>query len=147
MWGENAWVQAAGHAAEESETVRDLYAAIAADWWARGLNRHYALVPSFDPAVLDAWWRVGFGQQHAMALQEVRPQPWPDGVRVAAVSDIDALVELEPMLDAHQRLSPVFSSLESDDDPDEIRAAFAAELADDSLVVLVAEVDGRSPRS
>jgi hypothetical protein len=32
LWGANAWVELAGHAAERSEVVRDLYAALAAGW-------------------------------------------------------------------------------------------------------------------
>ncbi|MGH3092286.1 MAG: GNAT family N-acetyltransferase, partial [Gaiellaceae bacterium] len=33
VWGENVWIEAAGHAVEEAEDVRDLYAAAATRWF------------------------------------------------------------------------------------------------------------------
>ena len=45
--------------------------------------RHYALVPAPDAALLDAWSRVGFGQQHAHGIREVPEGEWPEGVRLA----------------------------------------------------------------
>ena len=32
IWGDNVWVEAAGHAVEEAEDARDLYAAMVTDW-------------------------------------------------------------------------------------------------------------------
>src|SRR6266567_2214218 len=55
-WGPNVWIEAAGHAADVPELVRDLYAAGATDWVDRGLKAHYAVVPAGDPALLDAWF-------------------------------------------------------------------------------------------
>src|SRR5213083_1083662 len=74
VWGPNIWVEASGHAVEEAEVVRDLYAAVAGHWVEQGRTRHYALVPAADGAVIDAWFRVGFGGQHAHGIQEVPPQ-------------------------------------------------------------------------
>ena len=47
----------------------------------RAASRHYALVPATDPALSDAWSRVGFGQQHAHGIREVPETGWPEGVR------------------------------------------------------------------
>ena len=53
-WGPNIWIDAAGHAAEDAELVRDLYAAAATGWLERGLNAHYVVVPASDPVAAAA---------------------------------------------------------------------------------------------
>ncbi|OLB80856.1 MAG: hypothetical protein AUI14_05235 [Actinobacteria bacterium 13_2_20CM_2_71_6] len=142
-WGPNVWVEAAGHAAQDAETVRDLYAVAAARWVEDGRTAHYAVVPSNDAAVVDAWFRLGFGQQQVHAL---RPAETPgsrpiDGysIRPAVADDVAALAPLDLALPEHQRQSPVFSAgylptlaearddwVETIDDPD--TAAFVAEV-------------------
>jgi hypothetical protein len=57
-WGPNIWVDAPGHAAEEPELLRDVWAEAAAGWFEDGLRAHYALVPATDTALLDAWFRL-----------------------------------------------------------------------------------------
>jgi hypothetical protein len=108
IWGANVWVETAGHAVEAAEDLRDLYGAAAARWFEEGRDRHYSLVPATDPAVLDAWSRVSFGQQHAYGIREVPDVAWPESVRRAEERDLDALVELAPLLQDHQSLAPVF---------------------------------------
>src|SRR5215210_6139505 len=71
VWGENVWVEAAGQAVEEAEDVRDLYAFAAARWFEEGRRRHYSLVPTSDAALVDAWFRLGFGHQQAHAIREL----------------------------------------------------------------------------
>src|SRR5919206_2566 len=71
VWGDNVWVELAGHAAQEAEDVRDLYAAAAARWVDEGRTRHYALVPARDASYVDGWFRLGFGQQQAHGVREV----------------------------------------------------------------------------
>ena len=117
-WGENVWIEGAGQAVTDAETVRDLYAAAATRWAADGRDAHYVLVPAYDPALVDAEFRLGFGQQHVHAVREVpesSSSPAPakaDGVsvRTARREDIPVLAELDPVLPRHQGLSPVFSS-------------------------------------
>ena len=70
-WGDNVWIEPAGHAVEEAEDVRDLYAAAAAGWVEGERRRHYVVVPASDAELVDAWFRVGFGQQQAHGIQEV----------------------------------------------------------------------------
>ena len=48
--------------------------------------------------LVEAWSRVSFGQQHAYGIREVPEWPWPEGVRLAEERDIDALVELSPLI-------------------------------------------------
>jgi GNAT superfamily N-acetyltransferase len=114
-WGPNIWVEGSGHAVAEPETARDLYAFAATRWVEEGATSHYAVVPATDPALVDAWFRVGFGQQHVHAIREaaaptetLRPR---DGlvIRRAERRDIPILGRLEVVLGEHQVQSPVFS--------------------------------------
>jgi len=70
-WGENVWVEPAGHAVEDAEDVRALYAAAAGIWVEGGRRAHYALVPATDAGLVDAWFRLGFGHQQAHGVREV----------------------------------------------------------------------------
>jgi len=146
IWGENVWVDLPGHAVEVPEELRDLYAVAAARWVEKGGRRQYALVPATDPALIDAWFRVGFGQQHAHGLQDVdrRGVTPPDGVeiRAPAAEDIEGLIEVDLTLPAHQSRSPVFSSI-AQPTRDELRQEWADTLADDDEEVLVAYRDGK----
>ncbi len=113
VWGPNVWVEAAGHAVEETEDARDLYAAAAEHWVEQGRTRHYVLVPA-DDALVDAWFRVGFGGQHAHGIRDVPVHTEfavPDGfeIRHPRESEIDALIEVGLALPRHQLKAPVFS--------------------------------------
>ena len=114
-WGPNVWVEGSGHAVAEPEVVRDLYGFAAARWVDEGATSHYAVVPATDAALVDAWFRSGFGQQHVHAIrapaapgETLRPR---DGlvIRRAERRDIPILGRLEVVLGEHQVLSPVFS--------------------------------------
>ncbi|MFD7156103.1 GNAT family N-acetyltransferase [Kribbella sp. NPDC059898] len=113
MWGPNIWVEAAGHAVREPEHIRDLYGAAAAAWVDAGRTAHYVLVPD-DAELVDAWFRLGFGAQHAHAIRPVpsyRVAPPRDlVVRRALRADIPVLAELDLELPRHQGRSPVFSA-------------------------------------
>jgi len=113
VWGPNIWVEAAGHAVREPEHIRDLYGAAAAQWVEDGRIAHYVLVPD-DAELIDAWFRLAFGSQHAHAVRPVPDTPLPSArdlvVRRAARADIPVLAELDLVLPQHQALSPVFSS-------------------------------------
>ncbi len=114
VWGPNVWVDYAGHAAEEPELVRDLYAVAAARWHEDGRNRQYVLVPATDRELVDAWFRLSFGAQHAAGIQET-PESTNDApqgvvVRRAIAEDVEAVVRLD--LDASPppgALAPVFA--------------------------------------
>lgn len=145
-WGPNVWVELAGHAVDEPELVRDMYALAAADWVERGLTSHYALVPATDPELVDAWFRLSFGAQHAAAIQETpaTTDPAPPGlvVRRAARDDTDAVVELGFTLPRHQAQAPVFGPGDVSTE-DEAREEFLEEVDDPEIALLVAELDGR----
>jgi GNAT superfamily N-acetyltransferase len=141
-WGANAWVEAGGHAARDPEVVRDLYAFVAADLVATGRKAHYAWIPAGDDGLRDAWFRLGFGAQQALGAIEIPERPWPEGVREATEADLDALVAIEPVLQEHQGLSPVFSRVGPRSE-EASREDMLEEIADPRIANLVAEADGR----
>jgi ribosomal protein S18 acetylase RimI-like enzyme len=146
VWGPNVWVELAGHAVEEPELVRDLYAVAATSWVEEGHHRHYALVPATDRELVDAWFRLSFGAQHAAGIQETpeRTDGVPPGVvvRRAVADDADAVVRLDLELPRHQELSPVFAPGAPWTSHDS-REEFLADVDDPDVGLLVAEVDGQ----
>ena len=142
IWGPNVWVEPAGHAVREAEVLRDLYAEAAARWFEEGRVRHYAVVPASDAALIDAWARVSFGQQHAHGIREVPEATWPEGTRPAEERDVEALVDQTPLLADHQERSPVFSMVPRET-REEIQADIVENLPNDQLGDLVFERDGR----
>ncbi len=146
-WGPNVWVEAAGQAVREPELARDLYAAAAARWVEQGRTSHHVIVPATDSALVDAWFRVGFGHQHVHALREVAPgdeSGTPTGVTVRRPTrdDIPALARLERVLPQHQQLSPVFSS-PVPPTQEEAEAEWRADFDDWQLTTFVGELEGR----
>jgi GNAT superfamily N-acetyltransferase len=167
-WGPNIWVETAGHAVEEAETLRDLYGAAAARWVDAGATRHYALVPAAERPVrgadqgkgsgetgrfpqlsltsplVDAWFRLSFGLQHTLGIRET-PLPAPTegrvAVREARLDDVEGLVPLD-LLGAHQAGSPTFASVPTTG-PAELEEELAEEIGDPRAGLLVAELDGR----
>ena len=142
VWGANVWVELAGHAAEVPEDVRDLYGVAAAAWSEAGHTEHYALVPASDAELVRAWFRLGFGQQQAYGIRDVPVVPWPEGARRAEPRDVDALVELTPVLPAHQAGSPVFAPGRPPGPNEELRAELIEDLANDDVGDFVAEQEG-----
>lgn len=145
VWGPNIWVEAAGHAVREAEHIRDLYAAAATKWVDDGRIAHYALVPD-DAELLDAWFRLAFGSQHAHA---VRPAPTtpiqPPAdllIRRAVRGDIPILAELDLALPQHQGLSPVFASGELPT-LEEALAEWEESIDDQDYATFVAEYNGQ----
>ena len=141
--GANVWIEAAGYAVDEPELIRDLYALSSQRWVDEGRTRHYALVPQLDEH-LAAWFRLSFGAQQAHGITAVDRRAWPPGTRHAEPSDLEALIELAPLVSDHQALAPVFSGINQDDreTEDELGTLIAAEIANDELGELVFENGG-----
>lgn len=148
VWGANVWVGPAGHAVREPELVRDLYAAAAQNWVDGGRTCHYAMVPAADPALVDAWFRLGFGQQHVHALQAaadatVGGTPAPGlAVRRATSGDVADLARIDVLLPEHQHGSPVFSRLPPPSAA-ELLDEWAEDVDEPRLAIFVAEAGGR----
>lgn len=141
-WGPNMRLGPAGHAAADPELLRDVWAEAAAGWFEQGLKEHHVLVPATDQPLLDAWFRLGFGAQHAHGVLVVPERGWPPAVREATEDDIEALVALGPLLSRHQQQSPTFSSF-PEQTADEVRADVLDDFTHESVVNLVYELDGR----
>ena len=146
-WGPNIWVEPAGHAVREPESARDLYALAATRWVEEGRTSHYAVVPATDPELIDAWFRLGFGQQHVHAIREVpatRLAEAPPGlvIRPTVREDIDVLAALDLALPAHQVRSPVFSSVPPPP-VEEVRAEWDEDFDNPAFATFVAVADGR----
>lgn len=144
VWGPNVWVEPAGHAVAEPEDLRDLYGTASARWVEEGRVRHYTMAPAGEAALVDAWWRLSFGLQHAFGIREVPNVAWPEGVRLATERDVEALIELWPVLPDHQERAPVFGTTSRPREPEEeMRTEIAQDLANPAVADLVAVRDGR----
>jgi len=146
-WGANVWVEDAGSAGADPEGIRVAYADAAARWAAVGLTHHYSVVPATDTATVDAWFSLSFGLQHIHAVRELPPTDFVVRagslvIRPAETRDIDAIVELEPILPTHSGQSPVFAGMPPSS-PAEARAEVEEELRDARFAPYVAELEGR----
>jgi ribosomal protein S18 acetylase RimI-like enzyme len=146
VWGPNVWVGSAGHAAETAEDVRDVYAAATARWVEEGRMRQYVLVPASDGGLVDAWFRLSFGQQQCQGMQEpVEAEPAvPAGfeIRPPDLADVEQLIELDLALPRHQQLPPVFGDSRIPS-REEARAEWESTLAGDDEHILIGYRDGR----
>ena len=148
IWGDNVWIEAPGHAVEEAETVRDLYAPAAAGWVEEGRTRHSVLVPASDAELLDAWSRLCFGRQQAHGVREVPARTdvaTPEGfeIRGPRADEIEQLIDIDLALPEHQRRSPVFAGAFSYT-REESRAEWLATLAADEEKILIGARNGRA---
>jgi GNAT superfamily N-acetyltransferase len=146
VWGEgNVWVGLAGHAVREPDIVRDLYAVAADAWVRRDLRRHYAIVPATDASLVDAWFRLSFGAQHAQGIREV-PEPANGDsdftVRRAGADDAEIAARLDQLLPDFQGRSPVFAT-PSPPGLEEVVAEYAEAIDHEDEGILLVEQEGR----
>ena len=141
------WVEGAGHAVAEPETVRDLYGFAASRWVEEGATSHYAIVPATDPALVEAGSASGSGSSMSMPSGRSRPPresfEVPPGLllRLAERHDIPALARIDVSLPEHQARSPVFSG----QTPPTVEASLAeieADFDDPGFTTFVVEHDG-----
>jgi GNAT superfamily N-acetyltransferase len=121
----------AGHATLEPELARDLFAAAAERWHEDGHTRFAVVAPAHDAALVDAWFRVGFGLQFAYAVRESEAVPPVDAgvtIRPGTQDDLPHLARLDRELWVHQVESPSFSGQDVEPLED-----FEAEWADDTF--------------
>jgi GNAT superfamily N-acetyltransferase len=144
VFGRCAWVPHAGHAAEECELLRELYAAAAEVWVQAGAERHYVLVPAFDDA-LEPWRRLGFSHMHVEALRPLTAEAVapPAGVtlRRGTRADLEVAEEIDLEIYRLQARSPSFSRLPLDR---EARRSewLGLDLNEEGLRYVVAEAKG-----
>jgi ribosomal protein S18 acetylase RimI-like enzyme len=129
----HVWIDYAGHAVEDAEDIRDLYAAAAAQWVDEGRPQHYVQVPAHDAALIDSWFRLSFGQQQVDGARDVPARTevrLPDAVEIRAptADDVEALLAVDLALPRQHRASPVFSTRPLPTE-DELRAEWQRTLA------------------
>jgi ribosomal protein S18 acetylase RimI-like enzyme len=151
--GRCAWVRLAGHALAEgidTELYRDLYAALAAGWVAEGYFDHYVLVPAADHAVLDAWFALSFGLEHAhglrplVALSASGATPLAAGleIRRATAGDRETLGGVSQWLRRYQAGAPIWGAALPEDTL-QIEAGYAEMAGDEKVSVWLAFLDGQ----
>lgn len=135
-----------GHAvAGDAEVARDLYAAVAGAWRDAGYPHHEAFIPSFDLALVDAWFRLDFGLGAVLAARETAPEPAFEAgvaIRRGTADDLEAAALLERELGVSMQPAPSFSHV-----PIESHEYYLADWEgawdDPENVHFVAERDGR----
>lgn len=144
LFGRCARIAHAGHAAEEGELLRDLYAYAAEAWVGAGAERHYVLVPAHHEA-LEPWYRLGFGHMHVEALRPTKIEATgaPPGVtfRLGRRDDLQAAEAIDLEIFRIQERTPSFAKLPLN------RGArrdewLEIDLDEEGLRYLVAERDG-----
>jgi ribosomal protein S18 acetylase RimI-like enzyme len=158
VWGDNIWVGPCGQAAAPTvpaEVMRDLYAVAATRWVDEGHRAQFVLAPATDADLVQAWFRLGFGLQHAHGVRAVPAQAdgardageeaarAPAGVTVrrAQRPDVPALARLELALPRHQRQAPTFSSGTMPSYEDSV-AEWERDFDADAVATFVADRDG-----
>ena len=105
-------------------------------------------MPATDRELVDAWFRLSFGAQHAAAIQETpeRTADSPGGVvvRRAEREDIEAATALDLELARHQARSPVFSQIAPTAITDEDREEVLADIDNPEVGLFLAEIDGEA---
>lgn len=135
--------------ADDGETYRAMYAAVAPGWLAAGCTWHDVLVPGVHRAALWPWFTLGFGMESIRGVRatavEVPGAHLPDdiAVRRAGPDDAETVARLLLANAAHHARSPVFLPLVPEA-PDILHRATVEALASgDAGLVWLAERGGR----
>jgi ribosomal protein S18 acetylase RimI-like enzyme len=141
--GPHVWSHVAGHAMRDPELARDLYAAAAQQWVDDGFTRHFVFIPSYDSALIDAWFRLSFGASAALAIRETAPEEFEGDVviRHGTRDDYPEAARLELEMSRSMQPSPSFSGIELQT-PEEVLAEWL-EGDDEDFELFVAERGGR----
>ena len=118
VWGRSTWIRPAGLAlasGQSVERVQDMYAVLGARWVKYGCFAHFAIVPTADLALLQAWYALSFGieQVHAlMSLADYQPGnpalPPDVEIRRAGPADRAILADFSDVIWKHQVQAPVW---------------------------------------
>lgn len=128
----------------DAELVRDLYAHAAARWVEEGHTRHGVYVPSSEPQLVDAWFRLCFGASGVTAVRETAAERFDARVEVrdGSPEDLEAAVRLDAAMADSMQPAPSFSGMSSTPE-DELMEEWRDTWDGDQFKHFVAEVDGR----
>jgi GNAT superfamily N-acetyltransferase len=153
IWGRSAWVRLPGCAlapGQSPELARDLYAALAKDWVAWGCYTHFALVPTVEPAMLQAWYSLSYGIEQVYGLAALpqldpSPRPLPSGVEIrqATPADREALAAMYDLI-WRTNVGPPVWGLHLPESDDELRQAYG-DLVDDPDATVWLALVGSQP--
>jgi ribosomal protein S18 acetylase RimI-like enzyme len=135
----------AGFALEgDPELARDLYAHAAGSWVEQGHTRHGVYVPSSEPELIDAWFRLCFGASGITAVRETERDSFESSVAVrdGRPDDLEAAVRLDAAMADSMQPAPSFSGMDSMPE-DELTEEWRDTWDDEHFKHFVAEVDGR----
>ena len=112
-WGQNIWVESAGHAVEEAgDRARACTPSRPRGGWRRAGTPTTRCSRRTTPSWCTTWFRLAFGCQHTHAIREpAAAGPVHEGlmVRQPVRDEIPVLARLDMVLTDHQALSPTFS--------------------------------------
>jgi ribosomal protein S18 acetylase RimI-like enzyme len=144
-WGRHVWVGLAGHAARDSELVRDLYRFTAERWVEEGAELHVALVPAL-PELAEPWFRLAFAHMQAHGIREsgAEVRPLPDGIslRFGTIHDLRATPALVTQIWDHHTGASTFTGLTAPPVEDFL-ADWQRTLETSGVAYFVAEKEGR----
>jgi GNAT superfamily N-acetyltransferase len=151
--GRTAWVSLAGYAHTpeiEPEMYRDCYATLAPEWVGAGCFAHYGLIVATDRALLEPWYALGFGQEQVHAIRpitaadaEISVASGDVTIRRAGPDDLGAIRGLADIVGHHQAKAPIYAAFPPEV-TDHWNAAWAAFLADETAIVLIAMRGGEA---
>lgn len=134
----------AGHAANEPELTRDLYAAAAERWVNEGMVRHNVFVPMLDD-LIEPWFRLSFGGSAIQALLAVPERATCDaaaGIRLSTPDDLIDAARLHAVQEEHLTRPPSFNGLGLSS-PSELEDEWRDTWTDERFVHFVAERGAR----
>ncbi|WP_119067809.1 GNAT family N-acetyltransferase [Aggregatilinea lenta] len=143
LWGRAAWVRPAGCALAEGQStdlIAPLYAELGARWVSRGCFAHFAVMPTADRVLLDAWFLLGFGveQIHALLPLDEIPQPArpPAGISIrhATPADRAIMADFSGGIGQQQVLAPTWGLTLPEQAPD-LREGWGELVEDDTVDV------------
>src|SRR5919108_2253089 len=95
----------------DPELARDLYAHAAGRWVDNGHTRHAVYIPSSEPELIDAWFRLCFGASGVTAARETAPEAFDSSVEIrdGRPGDLDAAARLDAAMADSMQPAPSFS--------------------------------------
>ncbi len=151
VWGRSGWVRPAGWAAaadQPIEILRDLYAALGAEWVAAGCFFHFAVVHSGDAGLVDRWFSLSFGLEQVYGLCDLsRDRPLvesdPPGleIRRAAGEDAPFLAGFSDLIWRHQVREPVWG-LQLPEEEAAVGESWSRLAGDPTRMIWLAFLDG-----